>query len=214
MSNCSFNIFIMSNKKFSRNKQEKINRIYDTFFKLILKQGYHKTSTNHVAKSAKISIGTIYKYFPKGKEDIIRKYFEESMETFLGSHDLKNINDENIRDFLNHFVLDLFKNHEKNKGYNLAFRSAIQSDKILLNAHKEKVFIFFEDTAQKLRKTNKNFNQIPEDKLVETFIFIYNLINAILYHHLSIMELFDRDDKLIEYLSNLVVFSLKYLLKN
>ncbi|MFX1386674.1 MAG: TetR/AcrR family transcriptional regulator [Promethearchaeota archaeon] len=204
----------MSNKKFSRNKQEKINRIYDTFFKLILKQGYHKTSTNHVAKSAKISIGTIYKYFPKGKEDIIRKYFEESMETFLGSHDLKNINDENIRDFLNHFVLDLFKNHEKNKGYNLAFRSAIQSDKILLNAHKEKVFIFFEDTAQKLRKTNKNFNQIPEDKLVETFIFIYNLINAILYHHLSIMELFDRDDKLIEYLSNLVVFSLKYLLKN
>lgn len=214
MSNCSFNIFIMSNKKFSRNKQEKINRIYDTFFKLILKQGYHKTSTNHVAKSAKISIGTIYKYFPKGKEDIIRKYFEESMETFLSSHDLKNINDENIRDFLNHFVLDLFKNHEKNKGYNLAFRSAIQSDKILLNAHKEKVFIFFEDTAQKLRKTNKNFNQIPEDKLVETFIFIYNLINAILYHHLSIMELFDRDDKLIEYLSNLVVFSLKYLLKN
>ncbi len=214
MSNCSFNITIMSSKKFSRNKKDKINLIYDTFFKLILKKGYHKTSTNHIAKSAKVSIGTIYRYFPKGKEDIIRKYFEESMGNFLDSQDLSIVNDENIRDFLNRFVLDLYKNHEENKGYNLAFRSAIQSDKKLYNSHKEKILIFFKDTVQKLRKTNKNFKQIPEDRLVETFTFIYNLINAILYHHLSIMELFDTEDKIVEYLSNLVIFSLKYLLNN
>ncbi len=213
MSNYSFNITIMSSKKFSRNKQEKINQIYGTFFKLILKQGYHKTSTNHVAKSAKISIGTIYKYFPKGKEDIIRKYFEESMETFLESQNLSNMNEENIRDYLNHFVLDLFKNHEENKGYNLAFRSAIQSDKILHDAYKEKVFNFFKDKVQKLRKTNENFKQVSEKRLVDVFIFVYNLVNAILYHHLSVMELFDTDDKFVEYLSNLVAFSLGYYLK-
>ena len=214
MSNYSFTIFIMSNKKFSRNKQQKIDLIYKTFFNLIIKRGYHKTSTNHVAKSAKISIGTIYKYFPKGKEDIIRKYFEESMKDFFDRIDLLNINNENIREFLDHFILELFKNHVENKGYILAFRSAIQSDKKLLDSHIEKIFIFFKDTAQKLRKINKNFKQIPEERLVETFIFIYNLINAILYHHLSLMELFDTDDKLVEYLSNLVIFSLKYLLKN
>ncbi len=213
MSNYSFNIIIMSSKKFSRNKQEKINKIYDTFFKLILKQGYHKTSTNHVAKSAKISIGTIYKYFPKGKEDIIRKYFGESMETFLDSQNLSIMNEENIRDFLNHFILDLFKNHEENKGYNLAFRSAIQSDKILHDAHKEKIFNIFKDKVQKLRNTNENFKQISEKRLVDVFIFLYNLVNAILYHHLSVMELFDTDDKFVEYLSNLVAFSLKYYLK-
>ncbi len=213
MSNYSFNITIMSSKKFSRNKQEKINQIYGTFFKLILKQGYHKTSTNHVAKSAKISIGTIYKYFPKGKEDIIRKYFELSMETFLDSQNLSNMNEENIRDFLNHFVLDLFKNHEENKGYNLAFRSAIQSDKKLHDAHKEKIFNIFKDKVQKLRKTNEKFKQVSEKRLVDVFIFLYNLVNAILYHHLSVMELFDTDDKFVEYLSNLVAFSLKYYLK-
>ncbi len=213
MSNCSFNIIIMSTKKFSRNKQEKINRIYDTFFKLILKKGYHKTSTNHVAISAKISIGTIYKYFPKGKEDIIRKYFEESMETFLDSQDLSKMNDENIRDFLNHFVLDLFKNHEENKGYNLAFRSAIQSDKPLHDLYKERIINFFKDTVQELRKRNENFKKISEKRLIDVFIFMYNLVNAILYHHLSIMELFDTDDKFVEYLSNLVIFSLKYYLE-
>jgi AcrR family transcriptional regulator len=188
--------------------------IYDTFFKLILKQGYHKTSTNHVAKSAKISIGTIYKYFPKGKIDIIRKYFEKSIETFLDSQDLSTMNDENLRDLLNHFVLDLFENHKKNKGYNLAFRSAIQSDKILHDAHKEKSFHFFKELVQKLRKSNENFKQISEKKLVNVFIFMYNLVNAILYHHLSVMELFDTDDKFIEYLSNLVAFSLQYYFKS
>lgn len=213
MSNYSFTIMIMSSKKFSRNKQEKINLIYDTFFNLILKQGYDKTSTNHVAKSAKVSIGTIYKYFPKGKEDIIRNYFEESMETFLDSQDLININDENIRDFLNHFVLELFKNHKENKGYNQAFISAIQSDKLLHNAHKEKIFIIFKDKAQQLRKTNENFKLIPEKKLIDVFIFLYNLVNAIIYHHLSVMELFDTDEKFVEFLSNLVAFSLKYYLK-
>jgi AcrR family transcriptional regulator len=203
----------MSSKKFSRNKQEKIDLIYNNFFNLILKYGYHKTSTNHVAKHAKISIGTIYKYFPKGKEDIIRKYFVDSMQTMLDREDLNSINSDNIRDSLNHFILELFKNHVENKGYNLAFRSAIQSDKALLDAHKEKVFNLFKDRAQKLRKINKNFNKIPEERLIETFIFLYNLINAILYHHLSVMKLFDSDDKLVEYLSELVVFSLKYLLK-
>jgi len=203
----------MSKKKFSRNKQEKIALIYKTFFNLILKQGYHKTSTNHLAKSAKISIGTIYKYFPKGKEDIVRKYFEESMETMLDREDLNKVNDVNMREFLRHFVSDLFKNHKENKGYNLAFRSAIQSDKTLHEAHKQKVYDLFKIRAQNLREINESFNIIPEESLIDVFVFAFNLINAVIFHHLSVMKLFDTDNELIEYLLNLLIYSLKYVLK-
>jgi AcrR family transcriptional regulator len=202
-----------SKKKFKRNKQEKIDLIYDTFFKLVLKQGYHKTSTNHIAESAEISVGTIYNYFPQGKEDIIRKYFEESMTTFFVSHDLSEMADDNIRDFLDDFLLDLFRNHKGNLGYHLAFRSAVQSDKALSEAQKEKVFYFFNDLVRKLRKRNDNFKQFPERRLVNVFVFMYNLVNAILHHHLSIMEFFDTDDEFIDYLSNLTAFSLEYYLK-
>ena len=66
---------------------------------------------------------------------------------------------------------------------------------------------------QKLRKTNDDFKQFSEKRLVDVFIFMYNLVNAILYHHLSVMELFDADEKFVEYLSNVVVFSLKYYLE-
>jgi AcrR family transcriptional regulator len=202
-----------SKRKFIRNKQEKINLIYDTFFKLVLEQGYHKTSTNHIAESAEISIGTIYKYFPRGKEDIIRKYFEESMVTFFESHDLSKMPKDNISNFLDYFLLDLFKNHKENLGYNLAFRSAIQSDKTLYDAHKEKLLFFFNDLIRKLRKTNDNFKQFSERRLVDIFVFMYNLVNAILYHHLSVMEFFNTENEFIDYLSNITAFSLKYYLK-
>ena len=200
----------MSKKKYVRNKEEKIELIYDTFFNLVLKHGYHKTSTNHIAKSAKISIGTIYKYFPKGKEDIMRKYFEESMSNMLNQGDLLKIDNKNIRDFLHHFIFDLFNNHKENIGYNLAFRSAIQSDKALLEAYKEKVFNLFKDLAYELRRKNENFRKIPEEKLIEIFILIFNLVNAIIYHHLSVMKFFDNDNELVDYLTGLVAFSLNY----
>ena len=204
----------MSKKKYVRNKEEKIELIYDTFFNLVLKHGYHKTSTNHVAKSAKISIGTIYKYFPGGKEDIMRKYFEESMSTMVNRDDLLKIDNNNIRDFLHHFIFELFNNHKENIGYNLAFRSAIQSDKALLEAHRKKIFNLFKDLAYELRRKNENFRKIPEEQLIEIFILIFNLVNAIIYHHLSVMKFFDTDDELVEYLTSLVAFSLNYSVKS
>ncbi|NHI93210.1 MAG: TetR/AcrR family transcriptional regulator [Candidatus Lokiarchaeota archaeon] len=199
-------------KKFSRNKKDKIDRIYDAFFNLILEQGYHKTSTNHVAKSAKVSIGTIYKYFPNGKEDIMRKYFDKAMSTYVNTQDLLKMNDENVKDMFDQFVIELFQNHKENKGYNLAFRSAIQSDKSLHEAHKEKLYMFFGEFAKELRKSNDNLKLFPEKKLVDACVFIYNLVNAIIYHQLSVMELFDTDEKFIKYLSDVVAFSLKHYL--
>ena len=209
MSNYSFIVIAMSTKKFNRNKQEKIDLIYNTFFNLILEKGYHKTSTNHVAKSAKISIGTIYKYFPNGKEDIIRKYFEESMETVVDKEELLNIDNNNISNFINQFIKVLYKFHKEKKGYNLAFRSIVHSDEILRTRHKEKIFTFFKELAQELRKQNKNFNIIPEKRLIEIFVLLYNLVNAILFHHLSVMKFFNTDEELIDFLSKLVLSSLK-----
>ena len=209
MSNYSFIKIIMSTKKFSRNKQEKIDLIYNTFFNLVLEKGYHKTSTNHVAKSAKISIGTIYKYFPNGKEDIIRKYFEESMETVIDKEDLLNIDNNNINNFINQFITVLYQFHKKRKGYNLAFRSVVHSDEVLRTRHKEKLFAYFKELAQELRKKNENFNLISEDRLIEIFILLYNLVNAVLFHHLSVMKFFNTDEELIDFLSKLVLSSLK-----
>jgi len=214
MSVCSFSDIAMTKKKFTRNKQQKIDLIYKTFFDLILKQGYHNVSTNVVAEMAEISIGTIYRYFPEGKKDIIRKYFQTTIEKMFEKESLINLNDNNIKDILQHFIEELVKNHKKNKGFNIAFRSVIQADKELHDQHKEAIYDFFKDRAKKLRIVNKNFREMPENKLIKVFIFMYNLTNAILYHHLSVRNLFNTDEELIDFLTNILIFSLQYLYKS
>ena len=82
MSNYSVTI-TMSEKKFSRNKQAKIEKIYDAFFRLVSERGYGKTSTNHVAEEAGVSIGTVYRYFPDGKDDILLNYFENAKDVIF-----------------------------------------------------------------------------------------------------------------------------------
>ena len=76
------------------------------------------------------------------------------------------------------------------------------------------MFNLFKDLAYELRRKNENFRKIAEEKLIEIFILIFNLVNAIIYHHLSVMKFFDTDDELVEYLTSLVAFSLNYSVKS
>ncbi len=213
MSNRSLIIHTMQDKKFTRNKQEKIEKIYDVFFDLVLKRGYDKTSTNNVAEAAGLSIGTVYRYFPEGKKDIIRKYFEKSVETTMEIEDFKNLDPNNIPSAFRGFISNLLRNNYASKGYSLAFRSAILSDHNLLDAHNKRVFDISKGFAKTLMKSNEFFKSREEERLIRGFIFIYNLSNAIIYHHIFFMKFFEKDEDLIDYLSNLMFFTIQTLSK-
>ena len=213
MSNCSLIIHIMQEKKFIRNKQEKIDKIYDIFFDLVLKNGYDKTSTNNVSEASGLSIGTVYRYFPEGKKDIIRKYFEKSVETTMVIDDFKNLKTDDIPSAFRGFISNLLRNNYANKGYNLAFRSAILSDPDLLDAHNKRVFDISKDFVKVLMKSNEFFKSREEQRLIRGFVFIYNLSNSIIYHHIFFMKFFEKDEDLIDYLSNLMFFTIQTLSK-
>jgi AcrR family transcriptional regulator len=203
----------MQEKKFTRNKQEKIDKIFDIFFDLVLKNGYDKTSTNNVAEASGLSIGTVYRYFPEGKKDIIRKYFEKSVETTMEIEDFKNLETNDIPSAFRGFISNLLRNNYANKGYNLAFRSAILSDPKLLEAHNKRVFDISKGFVKILRKSNEFFKSREEQRLIRGFVFIYNLSNAIIYQHIFFMKFFDKDEDLIDYLSNLMLFTIQTLSK-
>jgi AcrR family transcriptional regulator len=204
----------MSIKKKARNKEATIKKIYEIFFKLVLEEGFHKASTNKIAKEAKISIGTLYHHFPKGKKEIIRKYFENSVETSFDLEEFKKFNMSNIASVFRQFTLNVLRNHKENKAYNIAFRSAILSDESLAQAHKERVVEISTGIVKELQETSEFFKSREKKRLIRSFVFIYNIINAIIYHHIVFMDLFQNDEDLIDYVSNLLAFTIKYLQKN
>lgn len=204
----------MSIKKKARNKEATIKKIYEIFFKLVLEEGFHKASTNKIAKEAKISIGTLYHHFPGGKKEIIRKYFENSVETSFDLEEFKKFNMSNIASVFRQFALNVLRNHKENKAYNIAFRSAILSDESLAQAHKERVVEISTGIVKELQETSEFFKSREKKRLIRSFVFIYNIINAIIYHHIVFMDLFQNDEDLIDYISNLLAFTIKYLQKN
>jgi AcrR family transcriptional regulator len=203
----------MSNAKKPRNKEKTIEKIYESFFKLVLEENYHKASTNKIAKKAKISIGTLYHHFPEGKKDIIRKYFEDSVETSFDLVEFEKFDMSNTTSVFRGFVSNVLRNHRKNKAYQMAFRSALLSDENLAQAHKQRVIKISSGLVDRLKEASDLFRGIDKVRLTRSFTFVYNIVNAIIYHHLVFMDLFEKDEDLVDYVSNLLAFTINYFQK-
>ncbi|MFW9817240.1 MAG: TetR/AcrR family transcriptional regulator [Candidatus Thorarchaeota archaeon] len=58
--------------------------IIKTAQKLIEKKGYTNLNVNDVAYGAKVSVGTLYYHFPKGKVDILAEIMSQKVEGYVG----------------------------------------------------------------------------------------------------------------------------------
>lgn len=57
--------------------------IIDTAQKLIRKKGYTNIKVTEIAYMAKVSVGTLYYHFPKGKVDILAEIMSQKLEGFV-----------------------------------------------------------------------------------------------------------------------------------
>lgn len=63
-----------------------VEAILDATAQLLVEEGYHKTSTNKIAKRAGVSVGSLYQYFPN-KEAVVAgvvEAFADDQMAFLG----------------------------------------------------------------------------------------------------------------------------------
>jgi len=70
-------------KKFSRDKESKIRAIIDATIELINEKGPASFSVNEIPDRAGLSIGTVYRYFPRGKDDIIAEILRKNITGFI-----------------------------------------------------------------------------------------------------------------------------------
>ena len=197
---------MVKTKKFTRNPEEKKERIYKAFFDLVIKNGYDKTSTNHIAEAANIGIGTVYRHFPNGKSDIILKYFENSKDIVFNIKDFEKLKEVNFVNTFERFIRSNLENQKKNPGYRIAFRQSIMSDKELKEKYKTKIAEINTEIVKELRSASEFLRSAPEDQLIKAFNFIHNFLEANIHYHLFVMKMFDDDEKFIKFLSNLMGF--------
>ena len=106
----------MALKKNERDKKAKIQRIILSTKILIEDRGYNMVSIRDIAKKAEVSIGLIYKYFPKGKFDILKQMSSQYID---GGFMMKQPDKIDFTDFpgyireVNQNMLELHKKNSK-----------------------------------------------------------------------------------------------------
>ncbi|MFX1376426.1 MAG: TetR/AcrR family transcriptional regulator [Promethearchaeota archaeon] len=192
-------------KKFVRNKQQKIDVIVNTAYKLIIEKGYDKLSTNHIADRAKVGIGTIYRNFPKGKVDIVREMVIRNRGKIINIDLFNNIKNSDLRNSVRQTMLNFIKFHRKNIKFHLAFEQAFLTNKELFQDFKYLV----EEMLIRLIKKLKHipiFENISENEMKEKLLLLFNVIESIILRHILIMPLFKTDEEFVTYLTDLVIF--------
>jgi len=114
-------------KQFKEIREEKRTLIMDVALEHFAKEGYHKTTINHIAKHAGISKGLMYNYF-ESKEELLTEIIERSME------EIANYFDPDKDGYLSEEEFELFIRklfhllREKLSFWRLFFQLLIQKD--------------------------------------------------------------------------------------
>ncbi|MBN1217272.1 MAG: TetR/AcrR family transcriptional regulator [Candidatus Lokiarchaeota archaeon] len=192
-------------KKFNRNKSEKVRKIIECFFNLLNDKGYDKLTTNLIASKTGISIGTIYRYFPKGKISILKKILENKFHSILDLEGFKNLNETNFENVLKNMIRKHISSHYLELSYHNALNQAILSDKSFSQEYNSKIFNLFKINGTKIQNSNKMLKKISPVKFLTDLLLIFNTLEAYTHRHIFVMPIFSKDEELVEFLKNVII---------
>ena len=114
----------MTIKKYERDKEAKIQRIINSTKTLVEKRSYITVSIRDIAKEADVSIGLIYKYFPKGKFDILKQLSSKHINEEFMMKQPEKIDFADFPGYMRVVTKNMLELHRKNAKLINAFTTA------------------------------------------------------------------------------------------
>ncbi len=112
-----------------KGKAAKKALIMDVTKRMIEEKGYQDTNTNKIAQAAGISIGLVYKYFPRGKIDILREMGQIEVDRVRGffRDNPLDLNAGTLTSVISGFIGLMLAQHKANQRISAAFDIALLS---------------------------------------------------------------------------------------
>ena len=185
-------------------------QIIDTTITMIQKRGYNNVSTNHIAKEAKVSIGTLYYHFPSGKVDIVRAMVERGISEVYNEEQVKNLTIRDIPKYLRAFLLRYIKQHRKNASLVAAIEMAILSSEESSKTN-EDLYTAQLNVIPLVSKVLTKFDISKEEDLDQISKLIFHTLDSLIHRHVVYSNIVKTDEELVNYLINLSMAFLEYL---
>lgn len=100
----------LDRKPYARDKKQRIAKVCEIALKVIENDSYDELSMNYIHKVTKIPIGTLYKDFPDGKEDILLEIMKNFKDDFSEKYD--KFDEQRLREFI-YNALDVGRKRRK-----------------------------------------------------------------------------------------------------
>jgi len=203
------------------NKELSIKKIIKATEEVIEKKGYINSKIKDISKKADVSIGLIYKYFPKGKPEIVIEVMKRN-PIFRG---IRTISEERMNQMLTlpseafvkavqRVFIAIIKTHRKQAKFGPAVERAMQSSKELY-AELYELSNNNIDLIPVISRILKKFNY-PKEKVEQRSQLFLHTVDSLIHRHTFYGEIIDTDEELAEYLTELflklVGFDKKFIL--
>jgi AcrR family transcriptional regulator len=185
-------------------------QIIDTTITMIQKRGYNNVTTNHIAKEAKVSIGTLYYHFPSGKVDIVRAMVERGISEVYDDERVKNLTISDIPKYLRAFLLRYIKQHRKNASLVAAIEMAILSSDESSKPNDD-LYTAQLNVIPLVSRVLTQFEVSRKEDLEKMSKLIFHTLDSLIHRHVVYSNIVKTDEELVDYLINLSMAYLEYI---
>jgi AcrR family transcriptional regulator len=185
-------------KKFTRDRESKIDSIVQATIELIEEQGYERFSVNKIPKKAGLSIGTVYRYFPKGKPDILHEIFRRNIKKLMDISILDQINDSNFNRIWSNVVTEYVRGHREKRFSLSEIGLAYGQEEVYTKVMRPLIYEFYQNFMHPVRKL-KIFKDITDYELLIKIAMVFGIMGLLTKSQMK-QSYFESDDRLIQYL--------------
>ncbi|MBY9014456.1 MAG: TetR/AcrR family transcriptional regulator [Candidatus Lokiarchaeota archaeon] len=188
-------------------------KIILTTIAMIQEKGYGNVTTNHIAKNAKVSIGTLYYHFPDGKPSILMAIVEEKFEWLIKRSPKINIDIRNLDDLKSSveykkFLFNVIEQHRKGRALLAAMEAEyLMNEKLvqkLIDTFGEEPNIFL-DLFKHIFKGKTEEIEGFNTKIMK----IINILEALIHRHTFFPQKFGSDEEIVEILIDITTTLIK-----
>ncbi|MHA2142963.1 MAG: TetR/AcrR family transcriptional regulator [Candidatus Thorarchaeota archaeon] len=189
-------------KKFTRDKDAKIEEIVETMIDIIREKGLHRASVRDIPEKADVSIGTVYRYFPKGKVDIFFEIMRRNMRS------ITNLDLPETLDYAGFLIIwsSIIEHAIEARRSNLFVRELVSPQlskgqdtfqEITNIASK-----FYNDLAKRFKKVGQ-LKDCSEAEMFRKIALLFHILDRVINTHIK-FPVFSDDTELKDYLLRIV----------